>query len=290
MPGAELAVTVGLHLDLVFYFTSLADFPRALPHADAAVAGSGELGHAAIEAEALAVQTVVRFLSGQGLAGDDLARALALEDPTRATLLLMRPRFIAALVLLWTGQARKAAESLDSLRTEALELGRESDVPLMYLYLVWAHLWSGDVARALEEAGEARQTARRLDDRTASALALSASALAAAYAGEEAAVRADVQTVFALCEQTQWHSGIVWPCWALGFLELSLGNNAAAVEVLGPLGDLLGDMSAVDPVIAVFVPDEVEALIGLGEVGKARELLSCFERKANAVGRHWALP
>ncbi len=90
--GAELAITVGLHLDLVFYFTSLADFPRALPHADAAVAGSGELGHAAIEAEALAVKTVVRFLSGQGLAGEDLARALAIEDPTRATLLLMRPR------------------------------------------------------------------------------------------------------------------------------------------------------------------------------------------------------
>ena len=155
----------------------------------------------------------------------------------------------------------------------------------MYLYLVWAHLWSGDVARALEEAGEARQTARRLDDRTASALALSASALAAAYAGDEAAVRADVQTVFALCEQTQWHSGIVWPCWALGFLELSLGNNAAAVEVLGPLGELLGDMSAVDPVIAVFLPDEVEALIGLGEVERAGNYSAASSaRRARSAG------
>ncbi len=48
-------------------------------------------------------------------------------------------------------------------------------------------------------------------------------------------------------------------------------------------------MSAVDPVIAVFVPDEVEALIALGEVEKAGKLLSHFERKANAVGRHWAV-
>ena len=192
--------------------------------------------------------------------------------------------FIAALVLLWTGQARKAAESLDSLRTEALELGRESDVPLMYLYLVWAHLWSGDVARALEEAGEARQTARRLDDRTASALALSASALAAAYAGDEAAVGADVQTVFALCEQTQWHSGIVWPCWALGFLELSLGNNAAAVEVLGPLGELLGDMSAVDPVIAVFLPDEVKRLLGSARWKGGNYSAASSARRARSAG------
>ena len=43
--------------------------------------------------------------------------------------------------------------------------------------------------RALDEANEARQTARHLDDRAASALAFSAGALASAYAGNEEEVR-----------------------------------------------------------------------------------------------------
>ena len=287
-PG-ELALEVGLHLDLVFYYTSLADFGGALPQADAAVEAAKELGLGPLEAEALAVRTVVQFLCGQGLSSQDLSLALALEDPLRSTLVLFRARFISSLVQLWTGRAAEAVTRLDRLRAEALELGRESDVPLTYLYLVWAHLWGGDVGKALDEANEARRTAQRLDDRAATALAFSAGALASAYAGEEEEVRADVDKALQLFAQMGWHSGIIWPSWALGFLELSLGHYAAAVAALVPLSDLLGDMSAVDPVIAVFVPDEVEALIGLGEMEKAKELLGYFEHRATAVGRDWAL-
>ena len=287
-PG-ELALEVGLHLDLVFYYTSLADFPGALPQADAAVAAAEALGHGPLEAEALAVRTVVQFLCGAGLSSQDLSRALTLEDPQRSTLVLFRARFISALVQLWTGRASDAAARLDDMRAEALELGRESEAPLTYLYLVWAHLWSGDMARARDEANEARQTARHLDDRAASALAFSAGALAAAYAGNEEEVRVCVEKAMQLFAQMGWHSGIIWPSWALGFLELSLGHHAAAVAALVPLSDMLGDMSAVDPVIAVFLPDEIEALVGLGEVGKARELLGFFERRAAALGRGWAL-
>src|SRR5205823_7178819 len=38
-----------------------------------------------------------------------------------------------------------------------------------------------------------------------------------------------------------------------------------------------------------FLPDEVEALVGLQEIGKAEALLSPFEGRARRLGRSWAL-
>jgi DNA-binding NarL/FixJ family response regulator len=86
-----------------------------------------------------------------------------------------------------------------------------------------------------------------------------------------------------------WHTGSIWSSWALGLLELSLGHNAAVDAVLAPLSGLLGDMSSADPVLGVFLPDHIEALIKLGRLDRARELLDGFERQARAVGRTWAL-
>ena len=287
--GDEPGLLAALQLDTVFYRTSLGDFSGALPHADAAVAHAEELGLDGAKAEALAVRTMVRFLSGRGLAGQDLSRALALEDPQRPTPLILRPRSIAGMLMLWTDRPGEAFEALDKLRSEAVEQGRESDVPLMYLYLVWASLWSGEVRRAVAVAEESQRTAMQLDDRLASSLASTAGALASAYAGDEAAARADAGRAAALFAQMKWHSGAIWSSWALGFLELSLGNSAAVEAVLGPLSSLLGDMSSADPVLAVFLPDEVEALVELGHLDRARQLLGQFERQARAVQRGWAL-
>jgi DNA-binding CsgD family transcriptional regulator len=44
-----------------------------------------------------------------------------------------------------------------------------------------------------------------------------------------------------------------------------------------------------DPGTLRFLPDEVEALIGLEEIGNAEQLLSPFERRAKRLGRSWAL-
>lgn len=287
--GDELALVAALHLDMVFYRTSLGDFAGALPHADAALVYAETLGLGAVEAQALAVRTMIRFLCGRGLSDQDLARALVLEDPLYPAPIIMRPRTIAGLLKLWTDGPGEALEILDQQRAEAAEQGRESDVPLMYLYLVWASLWSGDIERAVALAEESRRTAVQLEDRMASSLAYAAGALASAYAGDEGAARADAEKAFALFAQMGWHSGAIWSSWALGLLEPSLGHNAAVAAVLGPLSSLLGDMSAADPVLGLFLPDDIEALIKLGQLEKAQRLLTGFERQARAVRREWAL-
>jgi hypothetical protein len=68
-----------------------------------------------------------------------------------------------------------------------------------------------------------------------SALALSATALVHAYDGSVDLSREEAQESLAIFQELQWAAGMIWPLWALGFVELSLGNFAAVDAILGPL-------------------------------------------------------
>ena len=232
------------------------------------------------------MRAVVEFLGGNGLAEADMARALAAADPVEPVPLVIDPRFINGLLQLWTGRAGLALETLDDVRREALTQGRESEVPLAYLYLVWACLWSGDVTRAATLAEQGRETASLLDDHVSNALALSACALANAYQARVEQARSDAASALELFGRLQWLSGTIWALWALGFLELSLEDAAAAHATLEPLAAVaLGG----DPVLCVFLPDEIDALVRLGRVDEAEALLAPFEDRSRTLERAWAL-
>jgi DNA-binding CsgD family transcriptional regulator len=244
-------------------------------------------GDQALLASALAVRTMIGFLCGQGLAEDDIQEALGALEPTHPRPLALDPRFIHGLLELWVGRVDPALATLERVRAEALARGRESEVPLMYLYLVWAYLWSGDVGRALALAEEGRETAALLADDASNALVLSACALANAYAGSAERARADAGQALALFTALEWYSGTIWPRWALGYLELSLGDFAATQAVLEPL--TAGVPLAGDPVLGVFLPDGIEALVQLGRTNEAEALLVPFAERSRALDRQWAL-
>ena len=73
--------------------------------------------------------------------------------------------------------------------------------------------------------------------------------------------------------------------WALGFLELSLGRPAEAHDHLGPLVAQTRAASIREPGELRFFPDEFEALIALGRLEEAEELLEWFEERAVALDR-----
>jgi DNA-binding CsgD family transcriptional regulator len=75
---------------------------------------------------------------------------------------------------------------------------------------------------------------------------------------------------------------------ALGFLELSLGNDADALTYLRPLLDWIAQKGlALAP--HPMAPNVLEALVAAGELDEARELLARFEREAHALESPWAL-
>ncbi len=287
--GPDRALAAEIELDLAFFCFNVGDFPVADGHARAAVELAEGVRDDGLLAAALAVRTVVRFLCGQGVAESDLRRAMALADPERQTPVALRPRFVRGFLMLCTGRLDDSLATLDDLRAVTLERGRESDVPVLSLYMVWAAVWRGEIPRAVGLAEDALQAASLLDDRLADALALSASALAHAHAGNATEARLASAQAIRLCEQLGWWGGAIWAGWARALLELSLGRPEAAHESVRPLSEMLATVGPGEPALAMFLPDQVEALLELGRADEAEALLDPFEQRARELDRGWAV-
>ena len=77
--------------------------------------------------------------------------------------------------------------------------------------------------------------------------------------------------------------------WAVGLLELSLGNPAAAARAGEPLAQLAEAGGAVPAQLSTALPDEIEALIALGELRRAERLLEILEANGRSSGLAWPL-
>jgi DNA-binding CsgD family transcriptional regulator len=72
-------------------------------------------------------------------------------------------------------------------------------------------------------------------------------------------------------------------------LALSLDDPQAADAALAPLAAPFEQEEVPDPIRPFFLPDEIEALIGLGRLDPAERLLTNFEAAARRLRRGWAL-
>ena len=190
---------------------------------------------------------------------------------------------------MWTGRGREAVDTLLALRAERRERGVENDVPTSALYLVWAYLWLGETDLAAEIASSDTAAVALLGDPGLSALALSAAALVSAQRGDVEATREQVTAALGHFAELEWRTATVFPLWALGFAELSAGNPAAAHAALGPLTAMLPSMGLADPIGLVFLPDEIEALVALGELERAQPLIELLRRLGLIHDRPWAI-
>jgi DNA-binding CsgD family transcriptional regulator len=288
--AGEPSLAAAIDLDAAFYLVGMGDVGGALRHAEAAV-GRAELpgGDQGVLADALAVASMVSFLNGDGLPSERLDRALRLEDPERRRLAFTSPQLIAGLLLMWTGRVREAADTLVALRAARRERGVESDIPTTSLYLVWAYLWLGETDRAAEIASSDTAAVALLGDPALTALVLTAAALVSAQRGELEATREQATAALAQFAELEWWTATVFPRWALGFGELSAGDPAAAHAALEPLTEMLPSLGLADPIGLVFLPDEIEALVALGELARAQPLIELLRRLGTAHDRPWAI-
>src|SRR6185312_4544766 len=283
----ELRAAVELHL--VYCAVSAGNLPGAEPHARAALGDAEAVGHDGMLADALAVLTMAEFLGGRGLDRARLERALELEDPAMARAFMMRPRVIQGMLQLWTGELGEARRTLEAMHADLVARGQEGAAPMLAQYLVWAQVWGGELEPASQAAAAAVEAAELLDDPAVSAIALSASALVHAHDGHAPLARREAGEALSHFERLGWRSGVIWPLWALGLADLAEGNPAGVHALLGPLAEQVVRMGPTDPVLRMFVPDEVEALVALGELDLAAEYLEPFEGSAAELDRAWAV-
>jgi DNA-binding CsgD family transcriptional regulator len=112
----------------------------------------------------------------------------------------------------------------------------------------------------------------------------------AAYAGDEQRARDDAAAALAASQRCGAHVLAEWPIVSLGFLEVSLGNHAAALKTLAPLlsGFYTGP-GGTEISVASFLPDAVEALIALGRFDEADPFVAALERNGRRLDRPWML-
>jgi DNA-binding CsgD family transcriptional regulator len=259
----------------------------AVAHSRLALEHAERAGDRRLIVAALSASALIDIWSGQTTPGL-LQRGLALERSGDELAGHESPRRTLAVRLFYQGRLDEARALFERLLDEAAECGDEPAGAITRLRLADVEWRAGAWARAAELASAAHEAAEQIGLEHVGHMSLYRKALIDAHCGRIEEARAAAEEAAALAETVQNMTMKGIALGALGFLELSLGDARAADRHLRPVLAWLGDM---DMALAPFPasPYALEALIGVGELDHAHELLAQFEREGRQLESPWAL-
>jgi DNA-binding CsgD family transcriptional regulator len=188
-----------------------------------------------------------------------------------------------------TGEFQAARETLEGVVSRLEAHGDETAVPFLLSTLSDLECWAGNLDRAADHAEAGYALAVQTGQELFRAFHLYSRALVDAHRGLIDRARSLAEEGLAIARRGRLMPAIQFNTSVLAFVDLSLGDHAAVHARLGPLADLLAGVGMAEPGIVRFVPDEIEALVALGEVERAASILEPFETRATALQRSWAL-
>ncbi len=291
--GGDRALRASIERDIVLALTQVGSLSEALPHAYAGLEAAETAGQLALVAGALGYLCMARFLIGEGVDRELLDRAMALDERVGPAPLPEHPgiitgRLALAVTLKWADRFEEARALLRSLRRDHLENGDEGSLAPVLFQLGELECWAGDWQAGTALAVEAHEVASRTGQTTAERLALTLEASVQAHRGEVEPARANAEASLARSEHAEDPRFVIRNLKVLGFLELSLGDPTAAHHHLERAIELEAG-PGYDPGVLRLLPDEVEALVSLGELQLARPLVERLEAKGKQLDRPWAL-
>ena len=276
----------------------LVDLPAAMEHARRASQLAERGQDARGLAEFLSTQAVIEALTGEAGASQTMARAVEVDKtaedaggPHAAAFLvgLWGPAFMPAVLGTFTDDLEGARRVVEQARAQALEYGDEASLPLILRYLAYVELLEGNWETAGTWANEGYEVAVQTGQVSQQAVLAGTRALIDAHLGREEETRAAAAEALRLADDTAAMFARLLAISALGVLELSLGNAAAALEQLEPLVDDLEAAGLREPAVARFVPDTIHALLAVGRSTDAESVLARFEDRATRLDRPSAL-
>ncbi len=244
----------------------------------------GDLAHVGTALRGIARNT--QRLTGH-LPRDLIDRSLALEPNVRETRCVLEwPTVCLAEMLTWTDELMAGLERWEWLLTRCTERGEaHSRIDLLARVVPYecvAGLWDLALAHAEEgcELGRDGDSAQLM-----TTILLADRALVEAHLGDEASARRDASDALGLEDALRTGMARRTAAWALGILELSLGDYARAHEHLGPAVESRRSAGVGEPGDMRLVTDEIEALVGMGRLAEAESMLDWYEALAAASGR-----
>ena len=287
--GEDHALEPQIELELAAAAETVGDRARARSHALRAADLAEAQGDEATLAECLALVAFHDFLAGEGDPRKVMDRAIALEQAGAAVRPLRSPTFRGACMSLWMDELDAARTTFVELERRCRDASDEGSLTVMLFLLAELECRAGNWVEAEQRAEESLAITSWTGQLPYRALAFSARALVEALRGLEGAARADATEGLELGRR----SGLVQASQAnvsvLAFLELSLGNPKEAHGLLWPLAEGVIEVGIGEPGVLRFLPDEIEALVAIGETDTARELLDVWLARATTLGRWWAV-
>jgi len=284
----DLQLHATIELDLALTLVNTGRVQEARPHATAAIRCATEAGDRRLMNDAIGPLVLIEFLAGRGLRQDLVAQVR--DDISSDHLpVALRTNVLVAIAQKWSDQFELARVRLVAEYRAAVERGAEADLPALLWSLSELECWTGNWTLAAEYAGRGVEAATLTGSPHDHALTLCARALIAACTGAVEVAYADARAALSAAEASDMQPALVWSRHALGFLELSRGDAAAAHSWMAPLAGAVAAMGVGEPGSVRFVPDEIEALLGIGDLEQATALLEAFEARARDLNRTWAL-
>jgi DNA-binding CsgD family transcriptional regulator len=224
---------------------------------------------------------------GRGLDVAALERAAALQSDELSVPVTDRAAMVLGMYLKVVDRFDDSKTWLDVVRTAAEDEGDDSALPTTFGHLAMLECWAGRYATALTYAVEGRTRAVRTGLRTP--MAASAHVLALAYLGRVDEARALGQVDLAADEALGFVSATALHHRSLGIAEVMAGNTDAAAEhLLAAIRTSIQDIGIGEPAILRAHPDAVTALLTVGRIDEARELIDQLDASTRANHLPWS--
>ena len=262
---------------------------EAVKHGAAGAAAGFAGGHVGTAAEALGSRLLAEAALGRAEAASTLREALELQTACAHRRVITQPLFQCAFAWLWWDELDRARTAFEELRERAAEIGDESSQAYVLVLGAQIYCVRGDAHTAAGLADEGQALTEQTGQATLGAYLLALRALADAIPGDVDEGRERAELSLAIAARTNGRPAEHFARAALGLLELSADRPAEVARALGPLVDFLRAEQITEPGAARVVPDQIEALIALGELEAAEDLLDWFEGNARRLARRSAL-
>jgi DNA-binding CsgD family transcriptional regulator len=240
-----------------------------------------------LRVEVMGAYAKISHLRGEVGAMELLREAAELEGDDLIPSAYWGPGMLLGRALLFSDELEAARPLLEGRHRRAAEVGDDESRAGLCLHLAELEIREGRLDAALRYAEEGLAIQEASYGELAQGSLVYVRALVAAHMGEVELARELAERGLAQCEAQGDVAFASINRATLGFLELSIGDNAAAAERLWPVAQRFLGSPAVElglPHI-MCMPDAVEALTGVGRLEDAEELLDAWEEAGERLGR-----
>ena len=287
--GDDAGLRAVILMDQVACASYAGNLAGAISTAELVLELTGSAGDKALEAQCCAGLALATLMLGNGLRPDLISRALAGPQQSSRLSMDLRPNVVVGHLLHWTDDLDGARVLYEQEYALAVEQGVQTGLPFVLWALAENEGWAGNWPRAEQQAAEGYRLAEDSGSPAAIAFMSAARGPLHAYRGRIDAGLRDAVRAIGLAGELGMPLLAVMAAQAFGIAALSTGDARSAHQRLGPFAEAVPAVGAAEPGLCRFLPDEIEALTRLGDLGPAEALLKPFEARSAELGRGWGV-